>query len=63
MLLHSALDLMIQKEMQARKESADLGGMRKQASLLRSSFDAQRNKAMALQVRASPQIPISTLVQ
>lgn len=62
MLLHSALDLMIQKEMQGRKESADLGSMRKQAKVLRSSFNAQRNKTIALQLRASRHNPIPTLV-
>lgn len=53
MLLHSALLLLTQKEMAARKESSNLGGMRKQAMSLRKDFDDQRKKSIAKQLQAS----------
>jgi len=56
MLLHSALALLQAKELAARKEAAGLDGMRKQAKSLRAVFDAERAKAVFLQLQASTTI-------
>lgn len=53
MLLHSALQLLQAKELASRKESAGLVGIRKQAATLRSQFDGERAKSIALQILAS----------
>ena len=53
MLLHSALELLKQKELASRKESAGLDGVRKQAKILRAQFDAERAKAVYLQLDVS----------
>ncbi|KAG0616647.1 hypothetical protein M758_5G131400 [Ceratodon purpureus] len=56
MLLHSALELLKQKELASRKESAGLDGVRKQAKILRAQFDAERAKAVYLQLDLQKQI-------
>ncbi len=53
MLLHSALELLEAKEQAARKEGAGLPGMRKKARAYRAEFDAERAKAVFLQLQAS----------
>jgi hypothetical protein len=53
MLLHSAWQLLQQKELAARKEAAGLEGVRKQAKILRAQFDAERAKAVYLQLDVS----------
>ena len=53
MLLHSALELLEVKERAARKESAGLDGMRKKAKAYRAEFDAERARAVYLQLQAS----------
>lgn len=53
MLLHSALQLLIQREMAAKKHSGNLDGMRKQAKSLRKEFDQERNKTIAMQLQVS----------
>lgn len=53
MLLHSALLLLQQKELAARKESSNLGGMRKQVADLRENFDSQRKRSIAKQIEVS----------
>lgn len=53
MLLHSALQLLQAKELASRKEAAGLVGIRKQAATLRSQFDGERAKSIALQILAS----------
>lgn len=53
MLLHSALQLLQEKELASRKEAAGLEGVRKQAATLRLEFDGERAKSIALQLEAS----------
>jgi len=53
MLLHSAFLLLEQKELVAKKESSNLGGIRKQVADLRANFDSQRKRSIAKQIQVT----------